>query len=109
MQTVWWSIVAWQTSSGYCIISNEAVSSFDLITGYGQPNEGSNFMSQDRTEEHGNMDVGQGSMGQMASGTFSSGDGYGESGFEEEAPLLLELGIDFELIKQKVWEFDILC
>ena len=51
-------------------------------------------------------DIDPGSMGQMASssgsGGFGGGDGYGESGFEEELPLLVELGIDFDLIKQKV-------
>ena len=48
-------------------------------------------------------DIDPGSMGQMASsGEYGGGDGYGESGFEEELPLLVELGIDFDLIKQKV-------
>lgn len=53
------------------------------------------------------MDIDPGSMGQMATGTYSGvgGDGYGESGFEDEPPLLQELGIDFELIKQKVVYF----
>ncbi len=51
-------------------------------------------------------DVDPGSMGQMASlggGAFdANGDTYGTSGFEEELPLLVELGIDFNMIKQKV-------
>lgn len=50
-------------------------------------------------------DIDPGSMGQMASsgGTYDGrGDTYGASGFEEELPLLVELGIDFNMIKQKV-------
>lgn len=53
----------------------------------------------------GSNDIDPGSMGQMTSsgaGYSGSGDGYGQSGFEEELPLLVELGIDFNLIKQKV-------
>ena len=44
-----------------------------------------------------------GSLGQMdGSGEeYSASGGYGNS-FEDEPPLLQELGIDFELIKQKV-------
>ena len=44
-----------------------------------------------------------GSLGQMdGSGEeYSASGGYGSS-FEDEPPLLQELGIDFELIKQKV-------
>ena len=50
------------------------------------------------------MDIDPGSMGQMDPGSYNGGggDGYGESGFEEEQPLLKELGIDFDLIRQKV-------
>ncbi len=55
----------------------------------------------------GGSDIDPGSMGQMASSASSGGyggggDEYGESGFEEELPLLVELGIDFNMIKQKV-------
>ena len=44
-----------------------------------------------------------GSMGQMdgTQGYGGGGGGY-EGNFEDEPPLLQELGIDFELIKQKV-------
>ena len=52
------------------------------------------------------MEVDPGSMGQMDAGSvppaYGNSNGYGQSGFEEEPPLLEELGIDFELIKQKV-------
>ena len=51
------------------------------------------------------MEMDPGSMGQMDSGvspTFGNADGYGQGAFEDEPPLLQELGIDFELIKQKV-------
>ena len=48
-----------------------------------------------------------GSLGQMDSTqAYSEGEGYGNAGFEDEPPLLVELGIDFNLIKQKVrWEY----
>ncbi len=52
-----------------------------------------------------NSDIDPGSMGQMASspGAYDTrGDTYETSGFEEELPLLVELGIDFNMIKQKV-------
>ena len=49
------------------------------------------------------VDPPPGSMGQMDS-TQGYGGGGGEYGgnFEDEPPLLEELGINFELIKQKV-------
>ena len=44
-----------------------------------------------------------GTLGQMDSGEerYSASGGYGST-FEDEPPLLQELGIDFQLIKQKV-------
>ena len=60
----------------------------------------------------GGMEVDPGSMGQMDAGSvppaYGNNDGYGQSGFEEEPPLLEELGIDFELIKQKVGGGDVI-
>ena len=54
----------------------------------------------------GGTEIDPGSLGQMDSGggaqTYGNSDGYGQAGFEDEPPLLQELGIDFELIKQKV-------
>ena len=54
----------------------------------------------------GGMEMDPGSLGQMDASAvppaYGNSDGYGQSGFEEEPPLLEELGIDFELIKQKV-------
>ena len=51
-------------------------------------------------------EIDPGSMGQMDSGgasqTYGNSDGYGQAGFEDEPPLLQELGIDFDLIKQRV-------
>ncbi len=52
-------------------------------------------------------EIDPGSLGQMDSGsgpsqTYGNSDDYGQAGFEDEPPLLQELGIDFELIKQKV-------
>ncbi len=49
------------------------------------------------------VEVNPGSLGQMDvnSGTYG-GSGYDNDSFEEEQPLLKELGIDVELIKQKV-------
>jgi hypothetical protein len=52
-------------------------------------------------------EIDPGSLGQIDSGggpsqTYGNDDGYGQAGFEDEPPLLQELGIDFELIKQKV-------
>lgn len=54
----------------------------------------------------GEMGVGgsePGTLGQMDSGeeSYSASAGYSGS-FEDEPPLLQELGIDFKLIKQKV-------
>ena len=56
-----------------------------------------------------------GGLGQMAAqpagvsqGGASQGS-YGESGFEDEPPLLQELGIDFDLIKQKVCVYTQTC
>ena len=43
-----------------------------------------------------------GSMGQIDSTQMYPGGGGGDEGFEDEPPLLQELGIDFELIKLKV-------
>lgn len=43
----------------------------------------------------GQMDLNQGSYG-------ADREGYGVESFDEEQPLLKELGIDIELIKQKV-------
>ena len=46
-----------------------------------------------------------GSLGQMDAGAapvYGNNDSYGQGAFEDEPPLLQELGIDFELIKQKV-------
>ena len=59
-------------------------------------------------------EIDPGSLGQMDSGGGASqsygnsGDGYGEAGFEDEPPLLQELGIDFELIKQKVCNYRVI-
>lgn len=57
----------------------------------------------------GQPEVDPGSMGQMdlSYGAYSGGggtsrEGYGVDSFDEEQPLLKELGIDLELIKQKV-------
>lgn len=45
----------------------------------------------------------QGSLGHMdAPQAHSGGSGYGSASFEDEPPLLEELGINFELIKEKV-------
>lgn len=53
----------------------------------------------------GQPEVDPGSMGQMdvSYGAYAGG-GYGSASdtFEEEQPLLKELGVDLELIKQKV-------
>ena len=53
-----------------------------------------------------------GTLGQMDSGEerYSDSGGYGSS-FEDEPPLLQELGIDFQLIKQKVYTIllDLVC
>lgn len=66
--------------------------------------QGSTSSPHDGAQARDSMDIDPGSMGQMDPGNYSGGggDGYGESGFEEELPLLQELGIDFDLIKQKV-------
>ena len=59
-------------------------------------------------------EIDPGSLGQMDSGGGASqgygnsGDGYGQAGFEDEPPLLQELGIDFELIKQKVYNYRVI-
>ena len=51
----------------------------------------------------GHPEIDPGSMGQMDVGYGSYGSpGYETDSFDEEQPLLKELGIDFELIKQKV-------
>lgn len=53
----------------------------------------------------GGMEIDPGSMGQIDSSgpqAFGNSDGYGQGTFEDEPPLLQELGIDFELIKEKV-------
>ncbi len=53
----------------------------------------------------GEMDVEPtpGSLGHMdATQTYPGGNGYGNAGFEDEPPLLEELGINFDLIKEKV-------
>lgn len=53
----------------------------------------------------GSTEMDPGSMGQMDSDTpqmYRDSDSYGQTGFEDEPPLLQELGIDFEVIKQKV-------
>ena len=54
-------------------------------------------------------EIDPGSLGEMDSGggaqTYGNSDGYGQAGFEDEPPLLQELGIDFELIKQKVCNY----
>lgn len=47
----------------------------------------------------GQMDVGYGAYDSRRGG---GGGGYEGDSFEEEQPLLKELGIDLELIKQKV-------
>ena len=44
-----------------------------------------------------------GSLGQMDGGEDTGPGSYGTS-FEDEPPLLQELGIDFQLIKQKVYQ-----
>jgi hypothetical protein len=51
----------------------------------------------------GQPEVDPGSMGQMdvSYGAYNGG-GYETDTFEEEQPLLKELGVDVELIKQKV-------
>ena len=51
----------------------------------------------------GQQEVDPGSMGQMdvSYGAYSGG-GYEGNTFDEEQPLLKELGVDLELIKQKV-------
>ena len=51
------------------------------------------------------MEMDPGSLGQMDTshgGSYSGVDEYGSGESFEEPPLLVELGIDFELIKQKV-------
>ena len=57
-------------------------------------------------------EIDPGSLGQMDSGgasqTYANSDGYGQAGFEDEPPLLQELGIDFELIKQKVCNYRVI-
>lgn len=57
-------------------------------------------------------EIDPGSLGQMDSGaasqTYGNDDGYGQAGFEDEPPLLQELGIDFELIKQKVCNYRVI-
>lgn len=52
----------------------------------------------------GQPEVDPGTMGQMdvSYGAYGGG-GYDDNTFEEEQPLLKELGVDLELIKQKVW------
>ena len=65
-------------------------------------------------QQAGGAEIDPGSLGQMDSGGGASqgygnsGDGYGEAGFEDEPPLLQELGIDFELIKQKVCNYRVI-
>lgn len=50
-----------------------------------------------------------GTLGQMDSGEerYTDSGGYGGS-FEDEPPLLQELGIDFQLIKQKVCIYNLI-
>ena len=53
----------------------------------------------------GSSEMDPGSLGQMDAGippAYGDSEGYGQGAFEDEPPLLKELGIDFELIKQKV-------
>ena len=49
-----------------------------------------------------------GSLGQMDVAEEAGGPSYGTS-FEDEPPLLQELGIDFQLIKQKVLSLSFAC
>ena len=53
----------------------------------------------------GQMDVGGYSGGYGGGGGGGGGGGYDGDSFDEEQPLLKELGIDMELIKQKVSEY----
>ena len=49
------------------------------------------------------VETAPGSMGQMDNNqTYSEREGYGSTSFEDEPPLLEELGINFALIKEKV-------
>ena len=50
----------------------------------------------------GQMEVDQGSMGQIDSSYSSYGGGGFESQTFDEEPLLVELGIDLELIRRRV-------
>ena len=54
-------------------------------------------------DDMGMGDSAPGTLGQMDSGeeNYTASAGYSDS-FEDEPPLLQELGIDFELIRQKV-------
>ena len=68
-------------------------------TGYMDPG------SSSQGHGFGVQEMDPGSMGQIVAGVpaaYGDGDGYGQGAFEDEPPLLQELGIDFELIKQKV-------
>lgn len=59
----------------------------------------------------GQPEVDPGSMGQMDIGYSSYGEGgsagYDGDSFEDEKPLLIELGINLDLIKEKVSTFSI--
>lgn len=59
----------------------------------------------------GQPEVDPGSMGQMDIGYSSYGEGgsagYDGDSFEDEKPLLIELGINLDLIKEKVSMFSI--
>ena len=65
--------------------------------------QGSDFAEPAR-QGQGGMEVDPGSLGQMdvTYGAYSGGRGFETETFDEETPLLVELGINLQLIRLKV-------